>query len=176
MDAAPVAGAVGKKSLKRKLTQTMVDEIRAKYLTGQFSQAELGAEYGVSGTHVSHLVHGQAWPSDSFGGLTPPPDMEGEVWRSISRFPAYAVSNCGRVRRDLARSGARKGRILKPVSRGRQGVVVILYAPDFRRCLEWLHVLVAESFVPPFAGSRGVMHLNENRGDNRAENLKWFGE
>jgi len=51
----------GEKSGLSVLTRSDVEEIRAKYQTGDFSQGLLGEQYGVSRTTVGQIVRGETW-------------------------------------------------------------------------------------------------------------------
>jgi hypothetical protein len=51
----------GENSGVAKLTWPKVDEIRARYAAGGIFQRELGAEYGVSDTHISAIVNNLRW-------------------------------------------------------------------------------------------------------------------
>ena len=44
-----------------KLSMEAADEIRARYAAGGVTQDELGAEYGIAGSHVSMIVNGKRW-------------------------------------------------------------------------------------------------------------------
>jgi hypothetical protein len=51
----------GERNGKSKLDAVEVDEIRAKYVTGQYSQRELGEEYGVHQVQIGQIVNGKQW-------------------------------------------------------------------------------------------------------------------
>ena len=100
-----------------------------------------------------------------------------EVWKDIIDFEGkYQISNLGKVKsfgrkdRSMPWNGGRvafKGQILKPTLTDR-GMYVNLRGKG--RCV---HRLVAESFVPNPHGYYFVKHKNEDKTDNRAENLEW---
>lgn len=96
--------------------------------------------------------------------------MTAEEWRTIDSAPDYQVSNLGQVR------SLRRGqmRVLKPWSSNRGYLKVSLYGSDGTRVARLVHQLVLEVFI----GSRpewatDVRHLNDNRIDNRLENLRY---
>ena len=51
----------GESNERARLTPAQVAEIRAKYAAGGRTQADVAAEYGVSGVHVSAIVRGKRW-------------------------------------------------------------------------------------------------------------------
>lgn len=96
-----------------------------------------------------------------------------EEWRRIRDFPDYQVSNLGRVK-SLSRDykyGSHNDMILSTNDRrGYRGVV--LYANGVRHH-KAVHRLVAEAFIPNPDGLPCVNHKDENRTNNRADNLEW---
>ena len=92
--------------------------------------------------------------------------IDKEEWRPIKDFDNYEVSNLGNIR----------NKYLGPLrlSKTKQGVqhVTLCDGSKHRRdCL--VHRLVAEAWVPQPEGKHYVTHLNDDKGDNRASNLKW---
>ena len=110
--------------------------------------------------------------------------MTDEEWRPVVGFEGYyEVSSLGRVR-SLDRVGVdsrgrdrfRKGRTLKPgvASNGYDTVNLGVHEASIPRRNYTIHRLVCEAFhgAMPFQGAV-ARHLNDVRGDNRAENLSW---
>lgn len=95
-----------------------------------------------------------------------------EEWRRCKRFPSYAVSNMGRVRR-LARAD-RPGIILRQNLSGKGGYPEVnLYERGKKASID-VHRLVAEAFCErPSEEHCQVDHLNMDHADCRAENLEW---
>jgi hypothetical protein len=86
-----------------------------------------------------------------------------ETWRLCVRDPKYLVSDQGRVRRI--------GRLpLKP-QRNTRGYLKVTLS-NRRQAL--VHTLVAEAFHGPRPLGHDCDHLNFDRHDNRAENLRWL--
>lgn len=98
-----------------------------------------------------------------------------EEWRPVVGYEGYyEVSNLGKVRRldglD-ARGHHIKGRILSPRKSSNGYLQVQL---SFGTSREYrIHRLVAEAFLPNPKKKSDVNHINENKTDNRVENLEW---
>ncbi len=102
-----------------------------------------------------------------------------EIWKPINGYQGlYAVSNQGRVksldRKVSVRNGFSRvypGRILSPdVCRGYRRVTL---RKNNKNVHISVHRLVCEAFHGPCPPGKECMHLNGDRGDNRAKNLKW---
>lgn len=96
-----------------------------------------------------------------------------ERWKSI--FDGrYAVSDQGRVMRVEAASGTQKGRILKPIVRTDEYLVVnIAGIQGGEQDMYRVHRLVADAFLDPDPEKTQVNHKNGHKRDNRAVNLEW---
>lgn len=86
-----------------------------------------------------------------------------EIWKTAPGFPGYQVSNTGRVKSVL-----RSGKELHPVRYSNGYLVVNLSG---RRI--GVHRLVAMAFIPNPDALPQINHKNENKDDNRVENLEW---
>ena len=103
-----------------------------------------------------------------------------EVWKEISGYnERYEVSNYGRVRsNDMIVNGRlqnchnKKGRILKPHTdkEGYKGVVLCV---NQKRKTFRLHRLVAAAFIPNPDNLPEIDHIDGNRANNDATNLRW---
>jgi len=90
-----------------------------------------------------------------------------EVWMDVPGYEGlYRVSNMGRV------LGLRKNTMLKPQSR-RHGYLCVWLYKDGKTEQMSVHRLVASVFCPKPYGHDEVNHINEDKTDNRAENLEW---
>jgi hypothetical protein len=88
-----------------------------------------------------------------------------ESWKPIPEFPAYEVSDQGRVRRG--------GRVLapRPQTNGYHRVNLWRENVGYDR---YIHRLVCGAFVGDAPTSDAqVDHINSARSDNRAANLRW---
>lgn len=105
--------------------------------------------------------------------------MTKEIWRTINGFEGlYEVSSLGRVR-SLDRyvkhpdfKEWRKGKVLKQ-STSNRGYKKVTLTKNGQKYYFSVHRLVAQSFVPNPHNFPQVNHKNEEKDDNRVENLEW---
>lgn len=103
-----------------------------------------------------------------------------EEWREIPSYEGlYEVSSLGRIRSmdkviDLYNGGSytRKGTERKPCV-NKDGYYRINLCKKGVQKLHAVHRLVAKAFIPNEQGLPEVNHINENKLDNRVENLEW---
>ena len=95
-----------------------------------------------------------------------------EEWRGIKGFEGkYMVSNLGRVK-SLNYNRTGKEGILEGVDYGYGYLYVNLYKyGKGKQCM--IHRLVAMAFIPNPDNLPEVNHKNEDKTDNRVENLEW---
>lgn len=102
----------------------------------------------------------------------------GECWKPIKGFPAYLISNRGRVwslNRDEKWGKyyrTRQGRFLIP-RLGSQGYLYVGLCKNGRVYTKKIHRLVAENFIPNPYGYSVVNHRDEDRANNDVNNLEW---
>jgi hypothetical protein len=93
---------------------------------------------------------------------------EKEIFREIDGFPDYEVSNLGRV----CSFKGKYPKILKP-GKNRYGYLYVILYNGGKMIGKTIHRLVAEAFVPNTENKPQVNHIDENKGNNVAENLEW---
>ena len=95
------------------------------------------------------------------------PKMDGEEWREMPGWPAYLVSNLGRVWSN------RYARLLIP-GRRRNGYLFFTLVRDRVHTQMDLHRIVAIAFEgPPPTKAHVVNHKDGIKTDNRLANLEW---
>ena len=111
--------------------------------------------------------------------------MEEEIWKEVAGYEGrYEVSNIGRVRcipRDVEQLNKYRtvsivhhaGKIISQRA-NRLGYMIVNLHPD-RKTLKThaVHQLVAKAFIPNPNGYIYVNHKDENKANNRVENLEW---
>lgn len=102
-----------------------------------------------------------------------------EQWKDIPGYEGmYQVSNFGRVRsldRVVEKQGRLhhiKGRILRQ-GKTHCGYYIIGFSKEDKRTYSSVHRLVAELFIPNPNNYPCVNHMDEDKTNNRAENLEW---
>ena len=101
---------------------------------------------------------------------------ESEIWKDVAGYDGfYQVSNKGNVR-SVARKDSigrkRGGLILKPAY-DRGGYLTVGLCKNGKSKTKNVHRLVAETFIPNTKGFLEVNHKDENKSNNRVENLEW---
>lgn len=110
-----------------------------------------------------------------------------EIWKDVVGYEGlYQVSNCGRVRSvernvSVQRSGQKylvhyESKVLIPQERRHGYLSVCLYGRggnkrNFKQIS--VHRLVAEAFIPNPKNLSEVNHIDEDKQNNKLENLEW---
>lgn len=87
-------------------------------------------------------------------------------WKVIEKFPIYSVSSLGNVRNDVT------GKLLK-TTKNRDEYCCIMLRNEGRGFTVKVHRLVAEAFIPNPENKPTVDHIDRNRSNNNASNLRW---
>lgn len=100
-----------------------------------------------------------------------------EVWKdytgSIKQFHGYIrVSNMGRIYKKGTNTSKNHSGILKNTV-NKYGYVKMHVSINGKQYIKPVHRLVAEMFCPNPKHKPFVDHINANRSDNRASNLRW---
>ena len=95
-----------------------------------------------------------------------------EEWKDIEGYEGYyQVSNMGNVK-SLNYRHTSKERILKP-QKNNDGYLNVQLYQDGKGKIYKVHRLVATAFCENQMGYTEVNHINEDKSDNRAENIEW---
>lgn len=106
-------------------------------------------------------------------------DLEGEVWKDIEGWKGlYMVSNMGRVRSlpKLKRTPTATyytKDLIMPYRYSKGGYFRVALCKDYHTKNEFVHKLVANAFIGE-QGDKTVNHKNEDKSDNRADNLEYL--
>ena len=95
-----------------------------------------------------------------------------EIWTPIKGYDGkYEVSNRGNVR-SLKYNKQNKIGIMHPTRSG-AGYLAVTLRDNCKPKVVYVHRLVAEAFIPNPSDMPEINHINEDKTDNRVENLEW---
>lgn len=99
---------------------------------------------------------------------------EEEIWKPVVGWEeAYEVSSHGRIKRVLGGPGRVSGRILGG-GVDKDGYITVLLMHDGVKGYKRVHRIVCEAFHGPApAGKPLVLHNDDVRDNNHADNLRW---
>lgn len=90
-----------------------------------------------------------------------------EIWKEIDGFNNYEISTLGKVK------NVKTGRILKAANNG-TGYLQVRLCVNGKVVHKYVHRLVAEYFIPNLDNKTDVNHIDEDKLNNRADNLNWM--
>ena len=175
------------RSLGRTTTHGREDvsrKVRAKFLSVYRNNGYLVAHLSGDKTRPQKKLYVEAMAEHLFPDGTNPETFDeivsepGEEWRQIAEYEGlYEVSNLGRVKSTGWYVNGVKRRYARPRLRV-LGVSTVGYpkvelAKDGAIKTLAIHRLVAMAFIPNPLGLPVVHHKDENRTNNRADNLEW---
>lgn len=103
--------------------------------------------------------------------------MQTEIWKDVTGFPGYQVSNNGRVKSisRIVQRGKSTMRVPEKVLRfgTSVGYSFVNLRKDGKSISVKVHRLVAMAFIENPQNRPEIDHINTNRKDNRADNLRW---
>ena len=97
-------------------------------------------------------------------------DLPNEIWRDVIGYESiYQVSNLGRIK-----SFHRRHVKLLNLETDLNGYTRCGLYKDGKTKHVFVHVLVAQAFIPNPEGKKQVNHISGDKADNRVENLEWL--
>jgi len=94
-----------------------------------------------------------------------------EIWRKINKFPDYAVSDFGKIKRIKSGRNTYNGKILKQNKNNRGYLTICLYEnkKHYSRCI---HILIYETFNNyKLKDDECIHHIDGNKENNNIDNL-----
>ena len=99
-----------------------------------------------------------------------------EVWKDIPKYKGYyQASNLGNIRsvpRVLSTKQMYKGHVLKPKV-GIYDYRIVNISINGKLKTEKVHRLIAQTFIENPSGYKNVNHIDEDKSNNRSDNLEW---
>lgn len=100
---------------------------------------------------------------------------DGEEWKPCPEFETkYLISNYGRIKSIGTYNTCKTNSIIAQTKKhGRNGYMQVRLHDNGRARTIEVHTLVAKAFIPNPHNYACVNHKNENKTDNRVDNLEW---
>jgi len=103
-----------------------------------------------------------------------------EIWKDVIGYEGiYKVSSLGRIKRisknHLCNLRYQGEYYLKPLDNGKGYLRMKLSNNGFSKRV-MLHRIIAEAFIPNPLNKKVINHINNNKKDNRIENLEWCSQ
>lgn len=100
-------------------------------------------------------------------------NLEGEIWKNVNGFEErYKISNMGRVKSLMDSNNNKREKILKQYL-DKNGYLRLLFSKNGKLKNFSVHRLVAEAFIQNPNNYCQVNHKNEDKTDNRVNNLEF---
>ena len=99
-----------------------------------------------------------------------------EIWKDIQGYEGiYQVSNLGRVKsiERVTKEGNHRSEKQMKLQKTKRGYLTVILTKDGNQKLHYVHRLVGIAFIPNPTGKEQINHINEQKEDNRVENLEW---
>lgn len=95
--------------------------------------------------------------------------MSVEVWKKVTDWELYEVSNLGRIRNS-------KTGLIKKTSLNNRGYFMVAFEIEKRKKCFLVHRIVATEFCEKIDGQNVVNHIDENQQNNSSQNLEWCSQ
>ncbi len=92
-----------------------------------------------------------------------------EIWKTVENFEMYEISSYGRLRKNYKKGFSK---ILKPDTI-RGGYLRYTLSKNGEAYHFIAHRMVAKHFIPNIHNYPDINHIDNNRTNNRVENLEW---
>ena len=89
-----------------------------------------------------------------------------EIWKQAKGYENFEVSSTGRVRNKTLD-------LVKKQRKTSNGYMIVTLKENGVRHTEYVHRLVAKAFIDNPSKLPAVNHIDENKENNRADNLEW---
>ena len=89
-----------------------------------------------------------------------------EIWKNVKGYTRYEISNLGKVRNSATKR-------LKAVRKTKTGYCITDLKENGVKKTKYIHRLVAEAFLDNRCDFPCINHRDENKQNNKAENLEW---